>query len=155
MTKENKNKVLEEFGSRVKAVRKKLAKKQSELAEMLQISRTNISDIETGRHSPGFKFFLKFSSLFNVNLHYLLFGKGEMFIENESDSVGNTNILDNLDNFDDITPDIKRFLEYFFKSNTVKYQALLDFTRQLSSDNASIEAELKKSGKIIETDGEG
>ncbi len=75
-----------------------------------------------------------------------------MFREEKSDSGGSTNILDNLDKFDNITPDIKKLLEYIFKSDRVRFRVLFDFTTFLQADSKMIEEELKNAGKTIKTD---
>ncbi len=70
---------LEEFGNRVKDVRKKLKLSQKEFGEAVQLSPSFISDIESGRSRAGYDFFYHVSRILNVNLYYLVFGIGSMF----------------------------------------------------------------------------
>ncbi len=55
-----------------------------ELAEMLEVQRSNISHILNGRNKPGAAFIQKFLNVFpDVNARWLLTGAGEMFFETE------------------------------------------------------------------------
>ena len=70
---------LKEIGERLKKTRKALKLKQGPYAQKLEFSKTSISDYETGKKKPPFDMLVSLSRVFNVNLHYLLFGEGEMF----------------------------------------------------------------------------
>jgi transcriptional regulator with XRE-family HTH domain len=70
---------LTEFGQRIKNIRKTLGLNQKDFASPLNISSTFLSEIENGKYKPGFDFFKNILDHFNVNLHYLLTGQGEMF----------------------------------------------------------------------------
>lgn len=53
-----------------------------ELAEMLEVQRSNISHILNGRNKPGAAFIQKFLNVFpDVNARWLLTGSGEMIFE--------------------------------------------------------------------------
>lgn len=70
---------LSQFGQRIRNIRKTLGLSQKDFASSLNISSPFLSEIENGKYKPGFDFFKNTLHHFNVNLHYLLTGQGEMF----------------------------------------------------------------------------
>jgi transcriptional regulator with XRE-family HTH domain len=68
-----------DFGKRIKAIRKALAVNQQDFAEGIDVSGSFLSEVENGKYKPGFKFYNNLLQTYNVNLNYLLTGKGEMF----------------------------------------------------------------------------
>ncbi|MDQ1353692.1 MAG: repressor LexA [Acidobacteriota bacterium] len=78
--KENGQQQAAEFGQRVKEIRKTLGLSQKDFADPLGISGTFISEVESGKYKPCYDFFYNMMVQFNVNLHYLFTGQGEMFI---------------------------------------------------------------------------
>ena len=78
--KNNDNEQTMEFGQRVKAIRKTLGLSQKDFAGPLGNSGTFISEVENGKYKPCYDFFYNIMAHFNVNLHYLMTGQGEMFI---------------------------------------------------------------------------
>ncbi|MCX6583897.1 MAG: helix-turn-helix transcriptional regulator [Candidatus Aminicenantes bacterium] len=69
-----------DMGSRLKEIRKHLNIQQKVMAQTLEIQASYLCDIEAGKGNPGPDFFIKLSSQYNINLHYLLMGSGDMFI---------------------------------------------------------------------------
>ncbi len=69
-----------EFGKRIKQVLKHLKLTQKESAARLGISIASLSEIENDKYKPGHDFFYNMVKEFKVNLYYLYFGKGDMFI---------------------------------------------------------------------------
>ena len=137
-----------EFGRRVKAVRRHLKLKQKEMAEKLNLSMTTLSDIETGRSYPGYDFFYNMVEHFNVNLYYLLFGRGEML----GLPVGGVPFKDEVKRRgkegDEIIlrverGDIREFLDYFFRSRVVQYYVMGEFYKYLNKERKSIEADIE------------
>ncbi|MDQ1353831.1 MAG: hypothetical protein QG657_4138 [Acidobacteriota bacterium] len=74
---------LEEFGQRIKAVRRRLNMTQKEFGEAVDLSVSFISDIESGRSKACLDFFFNLARKFNINLNYLILGEGEI-IDTES-----------------------------------------------------------------------
>jgi transcriptional regulator with XRE-family HTH domain len=68
-------------GNFVKEIRNYFEMNQEEFSVRLNISKTNLCDIETGKTKPGSDFFYKMHRTLNVNLNYLFTGQGEMFLE--------------------------------------------------------------------------
>ena len=75
---------IKEVGLRVKAVRDKLNLKQGAYAKKLGISQSFLSYIEKGQRKPSYELLLSLLSIFNVNLHWLVTGVGDMFIMDTS-----------------------------------------------------------------------
>ncbi len=113
--KEHKFKGEDTCGERIREIRKELNLKQKEFAEKLNISVPSLSEIETGKYRPGFDFLVNISKELNVNLYYVLFGEGNMFIDPVTSSythVGNYAV--NVD-------DVRDFLYNFERSPILQY----------------------------------
>jgi transcriptional regulator with XRE-family HTH domain len=124
------------FGERVRKLRKSLGILQKEFAESLHIAITTLSDIETGKNKPCHDFFYHIADVYNVNIHYLLFGKGEVFrspgiplLEGEKDDTSQNR-------------DIREFFDYFCKSRLVRYLMLGYFRKIISSEKETIEKDI-------------
>lgn len=66
------NPKLKEVGSRVQQARKKLKLSQAELAEMVQISTSHLSDIENGKTNIGLDIFISLTEALQVSADWLL-----------------------------------------------------------------------------------
>ena len=67
------------MGERIKQLRKNLRLTQQELADRLQISRSNIATYETGKSNVGEAVVKLICREFNVNETWLRTGEGDMF----------------------------------------------------------------------------
>ena len=63
-----------DMGNRIKQRRKALKIKQSELAEMVNISNNHMSSIETGKQKPSIDIFIKICDCLKVTPDYLMLG---------------------------------------------------------------------------------
>jgi transcriptional regulator with XRE-family HTH domain len=77
----------DEFGLRVRAVRKSLGLSQQKFAKKIGVSGPFMSEIETGKYKPGYEFFYNMMTLLNVNINYLMLGREPMF--NPKEDLGN------------------------------------------------------------------
>ena len=68
-------------GERLKAVRKQLGVNQQELGEALKINASAISQMEHNHIKPSLDTMILLSQKYNVDLHWLITGKGDMFLE--------------------------------------------------------------------------
>jgi len=121
---------------RLKAIRNELNLLQKEFAASLDLSPSAYSDLEKGRYGLSVDILEKLSLKYNVNLHYLLFGKGSMFESN----------IDNIERFKVLMEkdmDIRRFLEYFVESSIVRYRMLSDFQVFLLEKKIQINSQVK------------
>ena len=70
---------MEEFGERIKAIRKSLGLTQQEFANRLKIQRSTIAQYETGRNEPLSATVSLICREYNVDEVWLRTGVGEMF----------------------------------------------------------------------------
>ena len=61
-------------GSRIKNLRKNKSLSQTELAELMGLTSSAMSAIETGKNKPTADILIKLSNLFNISTDYLLKG---------------------------------------------------------------------------------
>lgn len=67
------------IGKRIRTARQHLNLKQKDLVKTLGVSAVTMSDIETGKKKPGFDILFSLSTLYSVNLEYILHGNGDVF----------------------------------------------------------------------------
>jgi len=134
MKKENEN--LSFIASRIRGIREALNLTQKQLAERLNISGPTISDFENGKHPPNFEFIYNIYLEFHVNLYYLLYGEGEMFEERGGP------LSQRLDRLCKQNKDVHRLLEYFSKSEIIRYFILSQFKGKMLIEKELIEKEI-------------
>lgn len=144
--KENDHEQTIEFGLRVKTIRKTLGLSQKEFAESLGISGTFISEVESGKYKPCYDFFYNMMVQFNVNLHFLLSGEGEMFIRDMKPSE-----IEIEEPFSSITK-TEDLLWYMTRSPMFKHSMFGFASRYLYENRTFVEMEItaykaKKSGE--------
>ena len=121
-----------EFGKRVAKVRQELKIKQEDFAPSLNIVVSTLSLIETGKTKPGYSFFKKITDVYNVNPLYLLTGKGEKFINEDTlnprekrDYGEFTEMIEELYYYLDNSPMVKFAVMDFFKNYLYNHQEVL------------------------------
>ncbi|HNW24994.1 MAG TPA: XRE family transcriptional regulator [Candidatus Cloacimonas sp.] len=67
------------IGERLKQIRQALGLKQIDLAKVLKLNPSAISQMESGRTNPSLETLEELSVNYNVNLHWLITGAGKMF----------------------------------------------------------------------------
>ena len=67
----------ENYGSRIKILRKRRGLTQEQLAEKMNVSTPYIAKIENGKQTGPVELAVEFSEFFDVSLDYLLIGKGD------------------------------------------------------------------------------
>jgi transcriptional regulator with XRE-family HTH domain len=75
------------FGSRLKQFRKNLNLTLKALEDLTCLSYSNIARIERGEIFPNFEFLVDLHNKFNLDLHWLITGAGEMYREQVKDSL--------------------------------------------------------------------
>lgn len=76
---------LKQIGERILAVRKALGMLQNEFAQAMDVSSGSLSMMETGKNQPRFELLYNLAKKYKINLYYLFFGQGEMFLPPEPD----------------------------------------------------------------------
>ncbi|BCD62247.1 hypothetical protein NitYY0826_C1123 [Nitratiruptor sp. YY08-26] len=104
---------MEFYGDRIKKIRQELGLSQSELAQKLGIHKQMVSDVERGKQksfNPQIE--KKLISFFSLNPHWLLEGRGEMFMKDVSSSEnGSTQ-----DTYETLSDEERVLLRYFRES---------------------------------------
>lgn len=76
----------------LKNIRKRLNLSQQEFADKLNVTQTLISKIEAGKSKPTLKMLNEISTIFDINLNYILFEEGDMYkANNQEDKAGDNN----------------------------------------------------------------
>jgi transcriptional regulator with XRE-family HTH domain len=71
------------FEANLREVRTKMGISQGEMAKSLKMLQSQYSNYERGISKPSFEVLEKLVKLHNININYLLTGKGAMFITSE------------------------------------------------------------------------
>jgi len=123
------------FVERLKKIREALNLNQKEFSSQLNISEASYSDFENGKHKPKYGFLYTLARKLNVNLYYLMFGEGEMFLDPAGSVFKNMgNILVNRE-------EVSRFLWYFERSPLVQFSTMSNFRSILRREKETIEQE--------------
>jgi transcriptional regulator with XRE-family HTH domain len=138
--------IKETISDRIKKIRNMLNIKGKDFAPRLKISGPSLSEIENGKYYPNFEFIYNIVREFNVNLYYLIFGEGNMFIE-----PGKRTDMGILEELVSNNKNIRRFIYYFERSEIIRYFILSEFKQKLLMDKELIEKDLVE----FEKDGEG
>jgi len=70
----------QEIGKRLRLIRDKKGITQTELGEKLGIQFQHVSKYERGETVPTWENLIKLAELFDININWLLTGKGKMFL---------------------------------------------------------------------------
>lgn len=99
-----------DFGTRLKKIRQAKEISQEELAKMIQTSRSNIANYETGKNMPSLDILNKLSQALNVSTDYLL-GNSSLDFELELAKIGlSTKDMNTIS--EETKAEIKNFVEY-------------------------------------------
>lgn len=111
-----------EIGLRIQVVRKRLNLLQKDFARTLNISNASLSEMEAGNAKPRFELLYNITKRHNVNLNYLLHGKGEIFMPNELSRQSDVELSPGQRDF------FKEFFYYFNCSHLVR-TAMMNYFR--------------------------
>ena len=137
--KDKKNENSEELGLRLKKIRLTKDLNQREFAKALNISAPAYSELESGKYKPKFELIYNIGKEFNVNLYYLVYGTGEMFIDSSHP------FFRSRASFLVKDEEVRRFFSYFEHSPLVQFLILARFRNILQTDKDTIEKELAES----------
>ena len=129
---------LKEIGERLQMVRKRLKIIQKDFAKELGISGASLSEVEAGNAKPMIEIYYNIIKKFNVNQNYLLFGTGDMFMEEDSGGISPGG------NDKEFMEFMETYLFYFKNSKLVRTAMMGHFTTFLLENEATIEKDMKK-----------
>ena len=124
-------------GKRIRQIREALTLKGKDFALRLNISGPSLSELEKGKYYPNFEFLINISREFNVNLYYLVFGEGDMFMNTGSRI--DFGLLEELINN---SSTVGKFINYFEKSEILRFFVLSQFKQKMMLDKELIEKEI-------------
>ena len=127
--------------ARLKTIRHTLDLSQKEFAKQIKISAPSYSEIESGKYKPKFDVIRNIGKAFNVNLYYLVYGEGEMFIDPSHPFFKSTS------GFLIKDEEVRRFFRYFEYSPLVQFMILAEFRKLLNNEKAAIEKEVAEALK--------
>jgi len=122
---------------RLKLIRKALGINQKDFAGKLSISASTYCQIEGGQYLPSYEFIYNLVDVCKINLYYLMFGQGEMFLDPAAASSGR------MEEYAVNREDVESFLWYFRESRIVQYQVLGYFRSILIREKEALAEELK------------
>ena len=126
-------------GERIRQIRKNLNLKQKEFAEKLKVSGPSLSEIESGKFKPGYDLLVNLAKEFNVNLYYVLFGEGDMFIDPVVSSYNRARkYAVNVD-------DIRDFLYHFERSPLLQYFIMSQYQSKMMAEKDIIVKQIEES----------
>ncbi|MDQ1352425.1 MAG: hypothetical protein QG657_2731 [Acidobacteriota bacterium] len=137
--------VLKEIGKRVELVRRHLEFKQKDFAQALDISSANLSEIEAGVSKPRFELLYGLSLKFNVNLIYLLHGKGEMFLTDKVAVIEDeyAELVQKLKRYPEHKNWFNEFLDYFNDSLMMRYAMMSYFYTYKTQNDELIKRDIQ------------
>jgi len=71
---------LKEIGKRLATLRKELNLSQIDFAKQAGLSRSYITNVETGKLNPSYDFLYKVAIKYNISINWLLFGNGTRYL---------------------------------------------------------------------------
>lgn len=128
----------ETIADRVKCIRKILKLTQKELSQKIDVSITYICEVEQGKYKPNCDFLENISRILNVNLYWLLYGQGEMFLDPA------TLLNGQFHNYYAKTEDVRNFLWYYQRSATVQHSTMAHFYTLMIQQKQNIEKEIRE-----------
>jgi len=126
-----------QVSARVRAIRKALDLNQKEFAQRLQAAGSSVSDVENGKYTPNFDMIRDLVKKFNVNIDYLMFGEGEMFIKPGRE------LFLGLEDLANRNEGVRKFLDYFEKSAIFRYKVMGTAEELLIDNLQGIQQEIK------------
>lgn len=110
-------------GQRLKKIRRALRIKQKEMAKILGIAPSSFSEIETGITGINTEMYMNLVKSYNVNLDFLVNGRGEMFYKSEQEKTV-PEIDDPVYKFDSNIDSIEKLVSMMRKSTYLRLSIL-------------------------------
>ena len=127
-----------EAGKRIKLIREELKLKGKEFAKRLKISGPTVSEVEKGKIKPGYDLLRKLAKEFDINIYYVLFGEGDMFIDPvESYFNRAMQYAVNVD-------DVREFLHNFAGSPILQYHMMGEYHNKMMDDSDNVLKQVEK-----------
>ena len=127
-----------EIGKRIKQIRKALNQTQEDFGKSIGMSKASLSEVETGKYKAGIELLEKLVKKYNVNLHFVITGEGDMFIPPTASSYARAvKFAVNLE-------DVRDFLYHFERSSILQYFILNQYKTRMMAEGDFIKSEIKE-----------
>lgn len=132
--------VLPDIGARFKEIRIALDMNQEEFSRELNLTRSTISLLETGKNGPGLDTLYRLAAKYDINLNFLLLGKGpRSFSKVEGTVIDGVSVS--------LNDQDREFLAYYFASPIVRLETLSKFNKIMSLDDKLIKKDIERNAK--------
>jgi len=131
-----KDELLKGIGHRLQLIREKLRYLQKDFAKALDISNASLSEMESGNAKLRFELIYNLTRSFNVNINYLLHGKGPMFLP---EGIFN---MEEVEIGEDSLAFLQEFLKYFNQSSLIRTSVMNHFRTYMLNNRALIEKDI-------------
>ncbi|MCK4764348.1 MAG: helix-turn-helix transcriptional regulator [Candidatus Aminicenantes bacterium] len=121
--------IYKDIGKRLKEVRKVLKLTQSEITEPAGLSKSYLSELELGKSKSCSMLYQYLADEHNVNVNYILTGRGKMFIREE-------NTIDT-ETFGHDIEIVKEIFHLMIENDSFKYQVFALFS-QLKAESPKL-----------------
>lgn len=135
---------MEAINERFIALRKACKKSQTDFSKVLGLSRSGIADIETGRRNVTEKHLIMLDNWdeYNVNIEWLRTGKGEMFLQTETDT------LEMIRKEYHLTDAQFRFVSKFLRLPESEKDIIFNFLESVFADNETFEEKVRRESDL-------
>lgn len=72
------------IGERLKTIRKNKNLTQAEFGETIGLTKQAIANVESNHSNPSIEFLCKLIEIYNININWLIAGKGDCFINKQT-----------------------------------------------------------------------
>lgn len=131
------------MNERITELRKMLSLSMEEFGKKLGVTRSSISNIESGRRGLTDQMVLSICREFNVNEEWLRFGSGTMFLPEAKNEIENLVRKYNLNQMEYI------FLEHYLNLDDSDRESILNFVTDVLSDFNESPISLSNPAKIF------
>jgi len=129
---------LKQIGERILAVRRYLHMHQNDFARAMGVSNGSLSMMETGKNQPRFELLFNLAKKYKINLYYIFFGLGEMFLPPEpDDAIKEKNYGPETETW------LRNFYRYFNESQIFRFNVMATVSMLLLEKSETIKREIE------------
>jgi len=139
-----------EVGKRIRQIRTALNLTLEDFGKSIGSSKASLSEVEKGKYNAGIELLGNLVKKYNVNLHFLITGEGDMFMSPTALSFARSaKFAVNLE-------DVRDFLYHFERSSILQYYILSQYKARMMTEGDLISKEIKdkESGRREQKDDE-
>jgi transcriptional regulator with XRE-family HTH domain len=127
-----------EVGKRIMQIRKSLNLTREDFGKSLDTSTASLSEIENGKYNAGIELLEKLVKKYNVNLHFVITGEGDMFISPAAA------YYSRMENFAVNLEDVRDFFYHFEHSLILQYFIMAQYKTRMMLEGDLIIKEINE-----------